>query len=160
MGYCSCGNWVDEGSVCSHCGGGGGSTYYDYEEYREDIRNFERNLELNGFYDDEDHIAHTTEGLRIIKRYTNKKKAESCREKGDHRNAIKFYKTSLEATDRIKDKCYILSAMAREYEEIADYASAEDYWQKCCETSKRTLYGSTYMYVAYKGDFFHRRGLF
>ena len=56
MGYCSCGNWVDEGSVCSHCGGGGGSTYYDYEEYREDIRNFERNLELNGFYDDEDHI--------------------------------------------------------------------------------------------------------
>ena len=50
--------------------------------------------------------------------------------------------------------------MAREYEKIADYASAEDCWQKCCETSKRTLYGSTYMYVAYKGDFFHRRGLF
>ena len=21
MGFCSCGNWVDEGDICSHCGG-------------------------------------------------------------------------------------------------------------------------------------------
>ena len=35
MGYCSCGNWVDEGDICSHCGGGGG--YDDTDEDEDEI---------------------------------------------------------------------------------------------------------------------------
>jgi len=35
MGFCSiCGNWVDEGDICGHCGGGGG--YNDSYEEEED----------------------------------------------------------------------------------------------------------------------------
>ena len=35
MGYCSCGNWVDEGGICSHCG-----SPLTYDEPDEDEDNY------------------------------------------------------------------------------------------------------------------------
>ena len=160
MGYCSyCGNWVDEGSTCSHCGGGG-SSRDDNEDFLEALETFEEDLKENGYYDETDPIAYTPEGSRIIKRIINKNEAESCSRKGDHLNSIKFYRISLKATDDKLDQCSILSSMAREYEEIEDYTSAEEYWERCCETSCRAFHGYCYEYIALKGDFLYRRDRF
>ena len=42
MGYCSyCGNWVDEGDICSHCGGSGDSWGGGYDEEEDDENKFD-----------------------------------------------------------------------------------------------------------------------
>ena len=156
MGYCSnCGNWVDEGSTCSHCGSGGGSN--DYDDYLQDLEDFKDDLNGYGYYDYEDPIADTPEGERLIKAITNRDKGDACSKKGDHLNAIKYYKKSLEATQGIENRCKRLSSLAREYETIGDYASAEECLGKCCDTARRVSYDATYMYIAKKADFLYRQ---
>ena len=132
MGYCSCGNWVDEGDICSHCGGGGG--YDDTDE-------------------DEDEIA-----FDYYKYYCDQ--ARICSIKEDHSIAIKFYNEALRCTWIIPQKCFVLSAIAGEYEAIEDYDSAEKYWKKCISLEySRGRYADS-INIAGRGDFLYRRGRF
>lgn len=117
MGYCSnCGNWVDEGSTCSHCGSGGGG--HDPEDYWQDLEDFKSTLNSDGNYDPDDYIAYTPEGERLIKAITNRDKGDACSKKGDHLNAIKYYKKSLKVTRGGENQARRLSCLAREYEAI------------------------------------------
>ena len=117
MGYCSnCGNWVDEGSTCSHCGSGGGG--HDPEDYWQDLEDFKDELNSYGGYDPDDYIAYTPEGQRLIKAITNRDKADACSRRGDHLNAIKYYKKSLKVTRGGENQARRLSCLAREYEAI------------------------------------------
>lgn len=133
MGYCSyCGNWVDEGSICSHCGGAGGHKDSDEEE--------------DG-------------GRRYITRFSYLNiQASECSKRGDHISAIEFYREAFNATRRNEEKCQMLSAIAGEYETMGYYASAEEYWTKCCVTDNHMGIGPVKVYVADKGDFLYRIG--
>ena len=110
MGFCPiCGNWVDEGDICGHCGGGGG--YNDSYEEEEDPF-LSRMKEL---YSD----------------------ARSASLKGDHLSAINFYN---EILIQFGYNCDVLAYIADEYESMGDYASAEEYWNKCCSFEKHDIY--------------------
>lgn len=126
MGFCSiCGNWVDEGDICGHCGGGGG--YND--SYKEE----------------EDPFL-----SRMKELYSD---ARSASLKGDHLSAINFYN---EILIQFGYSCDVLGYIADEYESMGDYASAEEYWNKCCSFEKHDIY----KFIARKGDFLYRRGRF
>lgn len=156
MGYCSnCGNWVDEGSTCSHCGSGGGG--HDPEDYWQDLEDFKDTLNSDGNYDPDDYIAYTPEGERLIKAITNRDKGDACSKKGDHLNAIKYYKKSLKATQGGENQASRLSCLAREYEAIGDYVSAEVCWERCLDTARHVMYNDLYLYIAKKADFLYRR---
>ena len=86
------------------------------------------------------------------------RRAKSCSINGNHEAAIGFYKEALRLAWHDKRKCEMLSAIAREYEEIGDYASAEDYWMRCCDVESYGMIASEYTYTAGKGDFLYRRG--
>ena len=105
MGYCSCGNWVDEGGICSHCG-----SPLTYDEPDEDEDKKVRKLSNYEYYC---------------------RQAKTCSIKEDHSTAIKFYKEALKSAPRKWD---VFFAIAGEYEEMGNYASAETYWNKCRET--------------------------
>lgn len=136
MGYCSyCGNWVDEGSICSHCGGSGDSWG-------------------GGGYDDEEDDE--IEFDLLLSRYEYFiTQAKTCSIKGDHKTAIKFYEEVIRLSGSYTN-CPILSAIADEYESMGDYCLAEEYWNRCCAARKYDVY----IYVAQKGDFLYRRGCY
>ena len=126
MGFCSyCGNWVDEGDICGHCGGG--SSWVDDEDDDEDLNYVSRS---EYFY----------------------RQAKTSSINGDHSTAIKFYKEALRMSGSFEN-CEILSPIADEYEAMGDYASAEDYWNRCCAVKRH----DSYMYISGKGDFLYRR---
>ena len=85
-------------------------------------------------------------------------RAKSCSINGNHEDAIGFYKEALRLAWHDKRKCEMLSAIAKEYEEIGDYISAEDYWMRCCDVESYGMIASEYTYTAGKGDFLYRRG--
>ena len=108
MGYCSCGNWVDEGGICSHCGS---PLTYDVPDEDED------------------------KDVRKLSDYEYYcRQARTCSIKEDHSTAIKFYNEALKHTIMGHGKWDVFYAIAREYEAMGDYASAETYWNKCHET--------------------------
>ena len=112
------------------------------------------------YYDIDDPVAYTPEGERLIKAIINRNKAHACSEKKDHLNAIKYYKKSLEATRGGENQCKRFSCLAREYEAICDYDTAEECWGKCCDTARKVRYDSIYVYIARKADFLYRRERF
>ena len=105
MGYCSCGNWVDEGGICEHCG-----SALTYDKPEKDENKKVRKLSNYEYY---------------------YRQAKTCSIKEDHSTAIKFYKEALKSAPRRWD---VFFAIAGEYEAMEDYASAETYWNKCRET--------------------------
>ena len=125
MGYCSCGNWVDEGDICEHCGGSGGSRVEEEAE------------------EEDNYIS--------IYQY-NYRQAKTCSAKGDHKAAIGFYNNALKASWKNMAKCEMLSAIAGEYEAMGDYSSAEKYWNKCYAVEQNGGM-SFYLSIAKKGDF-------
>ena len=127
MGYCSCGNWVDEGSICSHCGGGGG---YEEPEEEEDEK---------------------VSKLSDYKYYCRQARTSSIKQ--DHETAIRFYREALNHTHRKWD---VFCAIAGEYEGMEDYASAEIYWNKCheLEDAGGTIDGPRR--IALRADFLYR----
>ena len=133
MGFCSvCGNWVDEGDICTHCGSSGG--YHNTDE-KEDEKTF----------DYEEY-------------YCRQARTSSIKE--DHLTAIKFYNEALKCTWINIRKCDILSAIAGEYESIEDYDSAEMYWNKCLEIVPYSGSDAGPRNFAGRGDFLYRRGRF
>ena len=128
MGYCSCGNWVDEGDICEHCGGSGGSRVEEEEE------------------EEDNYIS--------IYQY-NYRQAKTCSAKGDHKAAIGFYNNAFKASWKNMAKCEMLSAIAGEYEAMGDYSSAEKYWNKCYAVEQNGGM-SFYLSIAKKGDFLYR----
>ena len=132
MGYCSCGNWVDEGGICSHCGSA--LTYEDPEEEDEDIK------KSNG---------------KISRREYFYRKARTYSIKGDHITAIKFYKEVLRLSAANSKKCEALTELALEYETIGDDDSEEWYWNEACRTAEDS---TVHVYLCEKGDFLYERG--
>ena len=133
MGFCSvCGNWVDEGDICRHCGSSG--TYHSTDK-KEDETTFDQ----DEYYS---------------------MQARTCSIKGDHLTAIKFYNEALKCTWINIRKCNILSAIAGEYEAIEDYDSAERYWNKCLEIVRLMGSYADPAHIAGWGDFLYRRGRF
>ena len=128
MGYCSCGNWVDEGSICSHCGSP--LTYDEPDEY-EDKK--VRKLSDYEYYC---------------------RQAKTCSIKEDYSTAIKFYKEAMKSAPRKWD---VFFAIACEYEEMGDYASAETYWNKCHETEDAGGSIDGPRRIAERADFLYRR---
>ena len=128
MGYCSCGNWVDEGGICSHCG-----SPLTYDEPDEDEDKKVRKLSDYEYYC---------------------RQARTCSIKEDHSTAIKFYKEALKSAPRKWD---VFFAIAGEYEAMGDYASAETYWNKCHETEDGggTIDGPRR--IAERADFLYRQ---
>ena len=136
MGFCSyCGNWVDEGDICSHCGGSGG--YHKEEKADED--------EFDYYISPDEYYC---------------RQAKTCSIKEDHLTAIKFYNEALKCTWINIRKCDILSAIAGEYEAIEDYDSAERYWNKCLEIVPYSGSDAGPCHIAGWGDFLYRRGRF
>ena len=82
MGFCSCGNWVDEGEVCSHCGGSGGNSNRNDSEILDE-------------YTVDSHVY-----------FYRKGKSSSI--KGDHASAIGFYEEALRSTWQNREKCEIV----------------------------------------------------
>ena len=72
-------------------------------------------------------------------------------------NAIKYYKKSLKATQGGENQASRLSCLAREYEAIGDYVSAEVCWERCFDTARHVMYNDLYLYIAKKADFLYRR---
>ena len=103
MGFCSCGNWVDEGDICEHCGGGGG---YDEEEEDDEIES-------------DKYISRQEYFIR---------QGKTCSIKGDHKTAIKFYQ---EAINYSGDKS-VLEYIADEYVAMGDYSSGLRCWNELC----------------------------
>ena len=133
MGYCSCGNWVDEGSICSHCGSA--LTYENpYEDEDEDEKKSNRPISRREHF------------YRQARTYSIKE---------DHTTAIKFYKEVLRLSHANSDKCEALTEIALEYETIGDYDSAEKYLDKCCEAAGHS---DVHTYLIEKGDFLYQRG--
>lgn len=131
MGYCSCGNWVDEGGICEHCGSP--ITYDEPDE--EDIKKPKKNISRREhFY----------------------REGKTCSIKGDHLTAIKFYNERLKYSYSNYEKWDVFCDIAGEYEAMGDYASAESYWNKCHETEDAggTIDGPRR--IAERGDFFYR----
>lgn len=129
MGYCSvCGNWVDEGDICSHCGSSGG-----YDEPDEDEDKKTRKLSDYEYYC---------------------RQARTCSIKGDHATAIEFYKEALKSAP---GKWDVLSAIAGEYEEMGDYASAESYWNKCRQIEDRGGIYEGPRWISERADFLNRQ---
>lgn len=127
MGFCSvCGNWVDEGDICGHCGNSGGIEDDDTDDYED-----------NNYVDIYEYFY---------------RQAKTCSIKGDHASAIGFYKELSRLSGPVAN-CWVLSAIADEYETMGDYASAEDYWIRCSAVKRF----DSYMYIAGKADFFYRR---
>ena len=81
MGYCSCGNWVDEGSICSHCG-----SALTYDEPDEDDEN-----EYNPFHGRYEYFI---------------RQGKTCSIKGDHKTAIKFYEEAMNYGGQICFRIY------------------------------------------------------
>ena len=79
--------------------------------------------------------------------------ARSASINGDHLSAINFYNDIL---IQFGYNCDVLAYIADEYESMGDYASAEEYWNKCCSFEKHDIY----KFIARKGDFLYRRGRF
>ena len=134
MGYCSCGNWVDEGSICTHCGS---ALTYEEPDDDEDIDDLENYIGRSEYF---------------------YRQARTCSIKGNHSAAIGFYNEALKDAYGIGEKCEMLSSIAEEYEKIGDYDSAETYWQRCCRADVYGRYLNGYKYLAGKGDFLCRRG--
>lgn len=132
MGFCPyCGNWVDEGDICSHCGSSG-----DYEEEEEDLFESEKTISP-------------------LEYFTRQAKTSSI--KGNHEAAIGFYTEALRNSVSNGEKSEMLAALAREYETIYDYDSAEAYWNKCCSLERWGRALSVYRHLAEKGNFLYRR---
>lgn len=131
MGFCSCGNWVDEGEVCSHCGGSGGNSNRNDSEILDE-------------YTVDSHVY-----------FYRKGKSSSI--KGDHASAIGFYEEALRSTWQNREKCEMLSDIAEEYEKMGDYTSAEDYWNRACGVDAYESVSYVYMPISKKGDFLYRR---
>lgn len=111
MGFCAyCGNWVDEGDICGHCGGSGGG----------DEKNYKQEVQVNPI----DECC---------------KKAEKCSQIGEHSAAIKFYTEALRLSES-DSNCKVLSAIADEYEAMGDYALAEEYWRRCTAVKRYDSY--------------------
>ncbi len=138
MGFCSyCGNWVDEGDICSHCGGSGdscGSSGYDEEEGDEN--------EFDPFLSRYEYFI---------------RQGKTCSIKGDHETAIKFYKEALKSTVMDYGKWDVFCAIAGEYEAMEDYTSAEWYWNKCSELEESGASINTPGRIAERADFLYRR---
>ena len=130
MGYCSCGNWVDEGDICSHCGGSAGHNEPDEDEDKKEFNDYE-------YYC---------------------RQAKTCSIKEDHSTAIKFYNEALKCTWINIQKWNVLIAIAGEYEAIGDYNSAEECWNKCHEIEQSCGPNSAPGHIAKRGDFLYRRG--
>ena len=128
MGYCSCGNWVDEGSICSHCGSA--LTYEDPEEDEEMEKSRRPISRREYFY----------------------RKARTYSIKEDHITAIKFYKEVLRLSVAKSKKCEALVEIALEYQTIEDYDSAEWYLNEACKTAEDS---TVHMYLIEKGDFLY-----
>lgn len=146
--YCSCNRGIGFSNrtsvvpnsvgqeICSHCGGVvPPKRSYNYDPYRYP----------NGFEGEEDPFL-----SRMKELYSDARSASS---KGDHLTAIKCYKDILK---QFGYNCDVLAYIADEYESMGDYASAEEYWNKCCSFEKRDIY----KFIARKGDFLYRRGRF
>jgi tetratricopeptide (TPR) repeat protein len=82
------------------------------------------------------------------------RQARTCSIKGDHSTAIKFYKEALKHTTKKWD---VFFAIAGEYEEIGDYASAEFYWNKCRETEDVGGSYGALASIAERADFLYRQ---
>ena len=133
MGFCPvCGNWVDEGDICSHCGGP--MAYHSTDEKKYEIK-----LDPDEYYC---------------------RQAETCSIKGDHLTAIKFYNEALRCAWITIRKCSISLAIAGEYEAIEDYDSAETYWNKCLAIVQLLGRYANPAYIAGRGDFLYRRRRF
>ena len=133
MGFCSCGNWVDEGDICSHCGGSITKR-----------KTADENKEKTSCND--------------YNYYCRQAKTSSIKE--EHQTAIKFYNEALRCTWVNPQKCHALSSIAEEYEAIGDYDSAEKYWNKCRAVEESWGPSSNPKYIAGRGDFLYRRGRF
>jgi len=146
--YCSCNRGIGFSNrtsvvpnsvgqeICSHCGGVvPPKRSYNYDPYRYP----------NGFEGEEDPFL-----SRMKELYSD---ARSASLKGDHLAAIIVYNDILK---QFGYSCDVLGFIADEYESMGDYASAEEYWNKCCSAEKYDIY----KFIARKGDFLYRRGRF
>ena len=120
--------------ICSHCGGiVPPARPYNYDPY----------TNPDGLkYKNSGHADRHTDYRRQAKEYSIK---------GDHASAIGFYKEALRSkiyTDR-----EVVSYIAEEYEAMGDYASSEEYWNRCCAVERQ----DSYKYISMKGDFLYRR---
>ena len=102
MGYCSCGNWVDEGSICSHCG-----SALTYDEPDEDYEN-----EYNSFHGQCEYFI---------------RQGKTCSIKGDHKTAIKFYEEAMNYGGKS-----VLEYIADEYVAMGDYSAGLQCWNELC----------------------------
>ena len=102
MGYCSCGNWVDEGSICSHCG-----SALTYDEPDEDDEN-----EYNPFHGRYEYFI---------------RQGKTCSIKGDHKTAIKFYEEAMNYGGKS-----VLEYIADEYVAMGDYSAGLQCWNELC----------------------------
>lgn len=130
MGFCSyCGNWVDEGDICSHCGGSGdscGSSGYDEEE--DDENEFDPFLSRYEYF------------IR---------QGKTCSIKGDHETAIKFYE---EAMNYLGSNS-VLPYIADEYVAMGDYSAGLRCWNEYCPEGDNDI---SHLYN--KGKFLKRIG--
>jgi len=130
--------------ICSHCGGvvppeGSSSLEFQHPTHVIGIEDF------SDF--DSDYVDPYQKYYR---------KAKKCSKKGEHSEAIGFYKKSFEKTWYPGEKCKALAAIADEYETMGDYALAEEYWDRCLAVENLRP-ESIYKYIARKGDFLYRR---
>ena len=109
MGFCpNCGNFVDEGDICTNCGGSGISQGH-YKKENDDKYEFDHYISRDEYF------------IR---------QAKTSSIKGDHITAIKFYKEAMKH-QYPRDKS-ILVYIADEYAEMGDYAAGLRCWNEYC----------------------------